>query len=105
VKLGVKICRLQAFVAARICSNIAARHPYFGEEYMKFLLGLMFSLTLFAAVADEDVADAALIAELKQYCNDIAEEDGTDGQDLNTFLLECVNNELTNEGYQKVEKI
>ena len=28
---------------------------------MKFLLGLMFSLTLFAAVAEEDVADAALI--------------------------------------------
>ncbi|QHJ12235.1 hypothetical protein FX988_02486 [Paraglaciecola mesophila] len=73
---------------------------------MKFLLGLMLSLTLFGAVADEgDVADAALIAELKQYCNDIAEEDGTDGQSLNAFLLECVNNELTNEGYQKVEKI
>ena len=42
---------------------------------------------------------------LQQYCNDIAEEDGTGGQNLNTFLLECVNNELTNEGYQKVEKI
>lgn len=72
---------------------------------MKFLLGLVLSLTLFGAVADEgEVADAALIAELKQYCNDIAEEDGTGGQNLNTFLLECVNNELTNEGYQKVEK-
>tara|TARA_R110001592_G_scaffold89078_1_gene262037 strand:+ start:21498 stop:21812 length:315 start_codon:yes stop_codon:yes gene_type:complete len=104
--LGVKIRRLQAFFAARKYFNIAVRHPYFGEEFMKFLLGLVLSLTMFGAVADEgEVADAALIAELTQYCNDIAEEDGTGGQNLNVFLLECVNNELKSEGYQAIEKI
>jgi|TARA_R110001583_G_scaffold15006_4_gene62272 hypothetical protein len=104
--LGVKIRRLQAFITARKYSTIAERHPYFGEEFMKFLLGLVLSLTMFGAVADEgEVADAALIAELTQYCTDIAEEDGTGGQSLNTFLLECVNNELSSEGYKAVDKI
>lgn len=73
---------------------------------MKFILGLLFSLTLFAALADEgDVADAALIAELKQYCAEIAVEEGTGTKSQEQFMLDCVNEELAGEGYQAVEKL
>ncbi|MFT6895957.1 MAG: hypothetical protein ACJA13_000354 [Paraglaciecola sp.] len=76
------------------------------EEYMKFILGLLFSLTLFAALADDgDVADAELIAELKEYCAEVAAEDGTGGKSQEQFMLDCVNEELASEGYQPLEKL
>jgi len=73
---------------------------------MKFILGLLLSLTLFAALADEgDVADIALIAELKQYCAEISGEDGTGNKSQEQFMLDCVNKELASEGYQALEKL
>jgi hypothetical protein len=65
------------------------------EGYMKF-----------AALADEgDVADIALIAELKQYCAEISGEDGTGNKSQEQFMLDCVNKELASEGYQALEKL
>ncbi|MFQ3198413.1 MAG: hypothetical protein ACJAUL_000030 [Paraglaciecola sp.] len=76
------------------------------EEYMKFILGLLLSLTLFAAVADEgELADAALIEELNQYCAEVSAEDGTGTKSQEQFMLDCVNEELANEGYQTLEKL
>jgi hypothetical protein len=73
---------------------------------MKFILGLFFSLTLFAAIAQEgDVADAALIAELKQYCTEVATEDGTGNKSPEQFMLDCVNEELASDDYQPVDEL
>ncbi|MDN4502182.1 hypothetical protein QX776_07195 [Alteromonadaceae bacterium BrNp21-10] len=73
---------------------------------MKPLLGFALLLMSFFVTADELVAaDKETIAELKQYCKNIAEEDGTDGKELNVFLLECVNQELEAEGYLPIKKL
>jgi hypothetical protein len=66
-------------------------------------LGLLLST---AVMADEQqVADKELIAELKQFCTELAQEDGTNGKELDVFLLECVNEELDSEGYKALTKL
>ena len=57
------------------------------ENVMKkvlFTLGLLFTTAVIAD--DRPVADKDLIAELTQYCTELAEEDGTDGKELKVFL-------------------
>lgn len=66
-------------------------------------LGLLLTTTVMAD--DRPIADKELIAELKQYCTELAQEDGTDGKELKVFLLECVNEELDSEGYQLLTKL
>lgn len=76
------------------------------ENMMKkvvLTLGLLLTTAVFAD--ERPVADKELIAELKQYCTELAEEDGTDGKELPVFMLECVNEELDSEGYQPLTKL
>ncbi len=76
------------------------------ENVMKtvlFTLGLLFTTAVIAD--DRPVADKDLIAELTQYCTELAEEDGTDGKELKVFLLECINEELESEDYQPLSKL
>lgn len=54
---------------------------------------------------DRPVAALDFVLELKQFCQDIADDEGTDGKDLPVFLLECVNEELDSEGYQPITKL
>lgn len=76
------------------------------ENMMKKVLLTLGLLIATSAFADErPVADKELIAELKQYCNEIAQEEGTDGKELKVFMLECVNEELESEGYQPLTKL
>ena len=73
------------------------------ENMMKKVLLTLGLLLATSVSADErPVADKELIAELKQYCTELAQEDGTDGKELEVFMLECVNEELDSEGYQPV---
>lgn len=71
----------------------------------KLLLTLSVLFTTAVIADDRPVADKDLIAELTQYCTELAEEDGTDGKDLKVYMLECVNEELESEGYQPVTKL
>lgn len=66
----------------------------------KILLTLSLLLTTSVLAEERPIADAKLIAELKQYCTELAQEDGTGGKDLKVFMLECVNEELESEGFQ-----
>ncbi len=60
----------------------------------------------FSSVADErPEADPETIAELKQYCMEVAQEDGTGESTLAEFLLNCVNQELLDEGYKPIKKL
>ena len=54
---------------------------------------------------DRPIADMEMVMELKQFCEDIADDEGTDGMELNDFLLQCVNDELDAEGYQPIDKL
>jgi hypothetical protein len=61
------------------------------------------SFSIFASEKPE--ADSEVIAELKQFCTEVAEEDGTGDLDIPTFLLICVNQELEDEGYRPIKKL
>lgn len=68
------------------------------------LFGL--SALAFSAMATEsETAPAELIAELTQFCKEVAEEEGTKGKPEDVFVLECVNDELEAEGYQKLKSL
>jgi hypothetical protein len=71
----------------------------------KLLLALGLLLTT-AAMADERPSpEKELISELKQYCTELANEDGTGDKELQMFILECINEELDSEGYQPISKL
>lgn len=71
----------------------------------KVLLTVGLLLATSVVADDRPVADQALIAELKQYCTELAQEDGTDGKELKVYMLECINEELDSEGYQPLSKL
>ena len=71
----------------------------------KLLLTLSLLLSTTVMADDRPIADKELIAELKQYCTELAQEDGTDGKELKVYMLECVNEELESEGYQLLTKL
>jgi hypothetical protein len=71
----------------------------------KLLLTLSLLLSTTVMADDRPVADKELIAELKKYCTELAQEDGTDGKELKVFMLECVNEELDSEGYQPLTEL
>lgn len=74
---------------------------------MKKLVPLFLGLAMSVAFAQEEKVDApqAVIDEAKQLCEKYAEEDGIAAEDLDSFLLECVNEELEAEGYNKIESL
>nr|WP_136252764.1 hypothetical protein [Ningiella ruwaisensis] len=79
---------------------------------MKRFLTVLFASALvsfapaFLAQADDrPVAEEDVVLELKTYCQDIANDEGTDGMSLDQFLLDCVNEELEAEGYQPVTQL
>jgi len=73
------------------------------------LLGLgLFGLSALAfsvMAAESETAPAELVAELTQFCKEVAAEEGTKGKPEDVFVLECVNDELEAEGYQKLKSL
>ena len=71
--------------------------------------GVLIAATLFVTLntmAEElPVADPAFIAELKEFCTEVANDEGVSAEDLNAFLLSCINDELESEGYQPIKKV
>jgi hypothetical protein len=78
---------------------------YIENMMKKVLLTLCLLLTTSVLADDRPIAEKALIAELTQYCTELAQEDGTNGKELKVFMLECVNEELDSEGYQPLAKL
>ncbi|WP_338518069.1 hypothetical protein [Alteromonas gracilis] len=69
-----------------------------------FLIGCSV-MALSVSATDSETAPAELIAELQQYCTEVAEGEGTQGKPMKAFVLECVNDELESEGYQKITSL
>lgn len=69
-------------------------------------VGLFVGLTSVSLYADEKpAADEALLKELKQFCKEMAEDDGVTADKLPAYLLKCVNEELESEGYKPLTKL
>ena len=73
---------------------------------MKTIAMVLVGLLSFSSYADDKpTADEALLKELKQFCSEMAEDDGIAADQLAAYLLKCVNEELESEGYAPVTKL
>ncbi len=66
------------------------------------------ALVSFASFADESTlppAPANDIAQLTEVCQQMAFEDQVENAELKQYVLDCVNDQLTEMGYQTVEKL
>ncbi len=68
-------------------------------------LALFISATVMANQSDLPKPEQSLVAELKSLCEGWAEEDGIKEEELATYVLNCVNSELSDMGYQTLERI
>lgn len=67
------------------------------------VLGLLLTTTV---LADElPKPDLELIAELKEFCTELAEDNGIAQSELKAYILECVNEELESEDYQLLTEL
>ncbi len=72
-------------------------------KYILVVAGLIFATS--ALADDRPVADAGVIIAYREYCKEIADEEGTDKSAMNEFLLTCINDELESEGFQPITKL
>lgn len=75
-----------------------------------FAMGALLLATVLPVMADEPAeqpadAPAAVIQEAKATCLKWAEEDGVAKEELDSYLLQCVNDQLADLGYKPVTKI
>lgn len=76
-----------------------------GLRYIKIGIFGVCSLALSVMASESEKAPAKLIAELTAFCQEVVDEEGTNGKPEDAFLLECVNEELEAEGYPKLTSL
>ena len=72
-------------------------------KYTLLVASLIFATSGLAE--DLPVADAGVIMEYKEYCKEVADEEGTSKSAMDEFLLTCINEELESEGFQPITKL
>jgi hypothetical protein len=72
-------------------------------KYTLLVASLIFATSGLAE--DLPVADAGAIMEYKEYCKEVADEEGTSKSAMDEFLLTCINDELESEGFQTITKL
>lgn len=75
---------------------------------MKALLGLALLVASGVVCADDDEAPVASASEVKQLvgvCKQMAVEDEIVKEELNDYLLDCVNDQLNEMGYRRIETL
>ncbi len=74
---------------------------------MKFLAVALLGVLVFSANAEDDTSQApqSVISEAKSLCEHYAKEDQVASEDLADYVLACVNDELTEQGYSKVDNV
>lgn len=66
------------------------------------------ALISFASFADDSTlppAPAADVAQLTEVCQQMASEDQVENAELNQYVLDCLNDQLTERGYQSVTEV
>ncbi|MET1256144.1 hypothetical protein ABVT43_13470 [Aliikangiella sp. GXAS 311] len=71
---------------------------------MSFLIVALFSLNALAINEPKD-APKDVLDEAIELCKRYASEDQINPEELEVYLLDCVNSELETQGYKPVEKI
>jgi len=72
----------------------------------QLLVGAICALLSVAVVAQEAAeAPKSIIADYIELCTSYATEDGIGKDDMDSYLLECVNTELTDNGYKEVKSL
>lgn len=72
---------------------------------MRALVLLLVSAWISNTNAYSTSASKTVINEAIELCKEYALEDGVKKEELETYLLECVNEELESRGFQKIESI
>ena len=75
---------------------------------MKALLGLALLVVTGVVCADDDdtpVASASDVKQLISVCKQMAVEDEIVKEELNEYLLDCVNDQLNEMGYRRIEAL
>ncbi|MCL1076259.1 hypothetical protein [Shewanella dokdonensis] len=75
---------------------------------MKALALLAAMLVTFVVMADDEPLPQASVADIKelvQVCRQMATEDEVSKAELQDYLLDCVNDQLNEMGYQQVKSL
>ncbi|MGL5046742.1 MAG: hypothetical protein ACRC6S_04035 [Shewanella sp.] len=70
-----------------------------------FTLLALVSFTSFADDSSLPSAPATDVAQLKEACQQMASEDQVDNAELKQYVLDCLNDQLTEIGYKTVTEI
>ncbi|GIU02637.1 hypothetical protein C9I43_02185 [Shewanella morhuae] len=70
-----------------------------------FTLLALVSATSFADDSSLPSAPAADVAQLKEVCQQMASEDQVENAELTQYVLDCVNDQLTEIGYKSVTEV
>ena len=62
-------------------------------------------LSGYALAEERPQADKETIAELKEYCMEVAAEEDIDQSKMKKFILKCINAELADEGYKPIKSV
>ncbi|MBU2878452.1 MULTISPECIES: hypothetical protein [Aliiglaciecola] len=68
----------------------------------KWLLGAAVTAIYASVSYAQEAADPDTVADMLQYCLEVAAEDGTGDLSKQEFVLNCVNEELESEGFTKI---
>ncbi|MEE4246693.1 MAG: hypothetical protein V2I33_14880 [Kangiellaceae bacterium] len=73
---------------------------------MKTLLTTILLLSSYSFAANDlPVAPKEVIKEYLTLCKQYAKEDEVEAAEMKAYLLECVNSELEDNGYQPIKKL
>jgi hypothetical protein len=72
----------------------------------QFLIGLICSLLSLSAIAEEEKkAPKSVVNDYIELCTIYATEDDISKEELDSYLLNCVNEELKDNGYKEVNSL
>ena len=72
---------------------------------MVIALVLSFSAATAWAYDDKPAAPKDVVDSIVEQCKQYASEDGVKAEDMDSYVLSCVNDELDDQGYAKVDKL
>ena len=76
------------------------------KALLALIVAPFFVLSAANAVANDATdASAETIQEFTEMCVSWAKEDDVSNEELNAYVLKCVNDELESEGYKKVSSV
>ena len=75
-------------------------------KFKKTLLSIM-GMIVFSVNADTELPEAptSVVKDFIHLCTEYSIEEGVNKDDLDAYLLDCVNSDLEEDGWKKIEKL